>query len=260
MNGYERTRVLPRGKSFESGRTRISSNERSKQDAFQMTQMPHVLVVDDDRRLRVLLRDFLAENGFLVATADDAVDARTKLYHLDFDVIVLDVMMPGENGIKFMQELRIKSDIPILLLTAMDEIEDRIIGLESGADDYLAKPFEPRELVLRLNAVLRRAQANEIEDGIVIRFGRFSFNGSRGELYRDEALIKLTWGEIGLLRAFARQVGVAVSRDVLAVRMGVSPRTVDVQIARLRRKIESDLSHPHYLITVRGEGYVLRAD
>jgi len=230
------------------------------QDEFQMTQMPHVLVVDDDRRLRALLRDFLADNGFLVATANDAADARGKLSHLDFDAIVLDVMMPGENGIKFMQELRIKSDIPILLLTAMDEIEDRITGLESGADDYLAKPFEPRELVLRLNAVLRRAQAREVENGSVIRFGNFSFNGSRGELYRDEILIKLTWGEIGLLRAFARHVGVSVSRDVLAGRMGVSPRTVDVQIARLRRKIESDLSHPHYLITVRGEGYVLRAN
>jgi two-component system phosphate regulon response regulator OmpR len=159
-----------------------------------------------------------------------------------------------------MQDSRIKSDIPILLLTAMDEIEDRIAGLESGADDYLAKPFEPRELVLRLNAVLRRAQAKEVENGSAIRFGNFSFNGSRGELYRDETLIKLTWGEIGLLRAFARHVGVSVSRDVLAGRMGVSPRTVDVQIARLRRKIESDLSHPHYLITVRGEGYVLRAN
>ena len=260
MSGHEQTRARPHGTDPEGGRTATSFDNRSVQDVSEISQLPHVLVVDDDRRLRVLLRDFLVDNGFLVATADDAADARAKLCHLDFDVIVLDVMMPGENGIEFMQELRVKSDVPILLLTAMDEIEDRIAGLESGADDYLAKPFEPRELVLRLNAVLRRAQTGMVVDGSVIRFGRFSFNGSRGELRRDEALIKLTWGEIGLLRAFARHVGVVVSRDVLAVRMGVSPRTVDVQIARLRRKIESDLSHPHYLLTVRGEGYVLRAD
>ena len=260
MNGNEQKQTVFSGENPNAEGRSMSLDKGGTQDVSLISQQPHVLVVDDDRRLRSLLRDFLVENGFLVATADDAADARAKLRHLNFDALVLDVMMPGENGIELMHALRAKGDIPILLLTAMDEIEDRIAGFEGGADDYLAKPFEPRELVLRLNAILRRARTSAMAGGDVIRFGEFAFDGSRGELLRGEETIKLTSGEIGLLRAFARHVGGTVSRDFLAARMGVSPRTVDVQIARLRRKIESDLSHPRYLLTVRGEGYVLRVN
>ena len=260
MKGHEEARALVYGENPKAKGRSMNFDEGPTQDVSLISQQPHVLVVDDDRRLRSLLRDFLAENGFLVATADDAADARSKLRHLDFDALVLDVMMPGENGIELMHSLRAKGDVPILLLTAMGEVEDRIAGFEGGADDYLAKPFEPRELVLRLNAILRRARTSAMAGEVAIRFGEFSFDESRGELRRGEEIINLTSGEIGLLRVFSRHVGGAVSRDFLAAHMGVSLRTVDVQIARLRRKIESDLSYPRYLLTVRGEGYVLRAN
>ena len=229
-------------------------------DGSAAFERPHVLVVDDDRRLRSLLRDFLSENGFMVVTADDAADAREKLHYLDFDALVLDVMMPGENGIQFMHEFRNRSSVPILLLTAMDEVKDRIAGFEGGADDYLAKPFEPRELVLRLNAILRRAQARSVPAGNVVRFGVFAFDRVRGQLNRGDESIRLTTSESQLLRAFSQHADSAVSREFLADHMGVSPRTVDVQIARLRRKIEPDLRYPRYLLTVRGEGYVLRVN
>ena len=229
-------------------------------DGSAAFERPHVLVVDDDRRLRSLLHDFLSENGFMVATADDAADAREKLNYLDFDALVLDVMMPGENGIQFMQEFRNTSSVPILLLTAMDEVKDRIAGFEGGADDYLAKPFEPRELVLRLNAILRRAQARSAPERSVVRFGGFVFDPVRGQLDRGHETIRLTTSDSELLRAFSQRPNSAVAREFLADHMGVSPRTVDVQIARLRRKIEPDLRYPRYLLTVRGEGYVLRVN
>ncbi len=260
MNRQQTTRTLFLGEVSSGDGKSGSGRKGAPKDILTISQQPHVLVVDDDRRLRLLLRDFLTENGFLVATAGDAADARGKLRYLDFDALVLDVMMPGESGIDLMRALRSKGDIPILLLTAMDEVDDRIAGLEGGADDYLAKPFEPRELVLRLNAILRRAQKTGSPDGRVIRFGDFEFDQVRGELRRGEIMIQLTSGEIGLLRVFSRHVGTSVSREFLATRMGISSRSVDVQIARLRRKIEGNLRHPHYLLTVRGEGYVLQAD
>ena len=190
-------------------------------DLTQLSGMPHVLVVDDDRRLRSLLKDYLSENGFLVSASESAGDARTKMKYFGFDILVVDVMMEGETGIEFMQTLRSCDDIPILLLTAMGESEDRIRGLASGADDYLAKPFEPQELVLRLQAILRRATAS-----------RGLFSG------------KIVFGDL--------------VRETLASRAGIEARTVDVQIARLRRKIEHNPRLPQFLSTVRGEGYVLR--
>ena len=251
-------RVCEESVSTNSESNKIGANP-SGSDVRKFAE-PHVLVVDDDRRLRALLHDFLSENGFLVATADNAADARDRIAYLDFDALVLDVMMPGEDGVQFLRDLRGKSDIPVLLLTAMDEIQDRIIGFEGGADDYLAKPFEPRELVLRLNAILRRSRASSIPHLNVIRFGEFVFDSERGELLNGTELIRLTSGEVALMRALSRRAGLPVSRDFLASNMNVGPRTVDVQIARLRRKIESNLRYPRYLITVRGEGYVLRVD
>ena len=219
-----------------------------------------ILVVDDDRAVRESLRRSLSFNGYSVELAQDGREALDLIASDRPDALVLDVMMPGESGIDLMRALRSKGDISILLLTAMDEVDDRIAGLEGGADDYLAKPFEPRELVLRLNAILRRAKKTVSSDGRVIRFGDFEFDQVRGELRRGEIMIQLTSGEVGLLRVFSRHAGTSVSRDFLATRMGISSRSVDVQIARLRRKIEGNLRHPRYLLTIRGEGYVLQAD
>jgi two-component system phosphate regulon response regulator OmpR len=223
--------------------------------------LPHLLVVDDDTRLRELLRRYLGDNGFRVTVAGNAADARAHLASVAFDLIVLDVMMPGESGIELTRELRKESAVPILLLTAMAETLDRIEGLGSGADDYLAKPFEPRELVLRLQNILRRARPPSPAAPPELRFGPYRFDAKRGELMRGEAPIRLTQAETSLLQAFARRPAEILAREDLADRdSGISPRTVDVQITRLRRKIESDPKFPRYLQTVRGKGYLLRTD
>jgi two-component system phosphate regulon response regulator OmpR len=227
---------------------------------------PHVLVVDDDDRLRTLLRRYLAEQGFIVSTASKAADARAKLKHLSYDLMVLDVMMPGETGIELTQSLRdiTKSSsrqLPILLLTARGEASDRIEGLEVGADDYLHKPFEPRELVLRINAILRRMpkpQASMPE----LAFGIWRYDPQRDELRAGHEVVRLTDMEAGLMRLLAVEPGVALSRETLAEKSKgkISDRTIDVQVTRLRRKIEPDAKNPRYLVTVRGEGYMLMPD
>jgi two-component system phosphate regulon response regulator OmpR len=221
---------------------------------------PHILVVDDDRRLRELLRKYLAENDFRVTTASDAATARAKLGGLQFDLIVLDVMMPGEDGIALTASLRQISDVPILLLTARGEPADRISGLEAGADDYLAKPFEPRELVLRIGTILRRAVRPPTP--ATVRFGEWTFDVTREELRRGEAPIRLTTAEASLLRALAESAGEPISRDELIARTRIdgTARTVDVQVTRLRRKIEPDPRIPRYIVTQRGTGYMLRTD
>ena len=222
---------------------------------------PHILVVDDDDRLRELLRKFLSENGFLVATASDVADARAKLLTLTFDLIVLDLMMPGESGLDFAEDLRRRGTIPTLMLTAMGEPEDRIAGLERGADDYLAKPFEPRELLLRIHNILRRMPRRP-EAPAGVRLGDVLFDLERGELCRDGNPIRLTAVEAALLKALAERPGTILSREELTLRTGASGggRAVDVQVTRLRRKIEPDPRLPRYLRTVRGRGYVLRPD
>lgn len=226
-------------------------------------EKPHILVVDDDTRLRELLRRFLSDRGLRVTTASDAADARAKLGSLDFDLIVLDIMMPGEGGLELTRWLRSERQIPILLLTAMDEVDSRIAGFESGADDYLSKPFEPRELILRIQAILRRSAVAQAEPNAHrVFFGGFVFDVERGELRRGEGLVRLTAAEVQLLKALARQPGVPVSREELA---SVSPeignqRSIDVQMTRLRRKVERDQKTPRYLQTVRGTGYVLMPD
>jgi two-component system phosphate regulon response regulator OmpR len=221
----------------------------------------HILVVDDDTRLRDLLERYLSENGFRVTTAAHAAEARARLKGLRFDLIVLDVMMPGENGVELARSLRAASAVPILLLTAMAEAEDRIAGLESGADDYLTKPFEPRELVLRIETIMRRV-APPPEAATIVSLGAVTFDPKSRELRRDGALVPLTPGEAGLLASLARAAGTTLSREELGRASGLADltRAVDVQINRLRRKIEPDPKRPRYLQTVWGAGYTLRPD
>ena len=221
----------------------------------------HVLVVDDDDRLRDLLRRYLSENGFLVTTASDAADARIRMSGLTFDLIILDLMMPGESGLDFAASLRRTNSVPILMLTAMGEPDDRISGLERGADDYLTKPFEPRELLLRINSILRRVgkPAGPV-DRIIM--GNVEFDPRREELLRDGLPLRLTEVEAGLLRALSERPGNVLSREELIELTGASGggRAVDVQVTRLRRKIEPHPKTPRYLQTVRGKGYVLWPD
>jgi two-component system phosphate regulon response regulator OmpR len=222
---------------------------------------PHLLVVDDDRRLRELLQRYLSANGFRVTAAADAAEARALIKSIAFDGLVLDVMMPGETGLDLASDLRAHSDVPILMLTARGEPEDRIVGLERGADDYLGKPFEPRELMLRLSALMRRAHGNRPPPHREVRMGQCVFNPERGELSRAGKRVKLTGSEAQLLKLFAANAGRAFSRAALCTRLNIQlERSVDVQVTRLRRKIEEDPKLPLYIQTVRGVGYVLVPD
>ena len=234
-----------------------------------MTEAAHILVVDDDERIRTLLRRFLMREGFMVTTARDAGHARRLLAGLDFDLIALDVMMPGEDGYSLTRWLRRKSATPVLLLTARGETGDRIEGLESGADDYLPKPFEPRELILRIAAILRRIPAPEMKGPKFLTLGRLRYDIDKAELWQGESLLRLTGTEQALLRRLAESPREPVSRAELIEDMGRghgdeaaenSERAIDVQITRLRRKIESDPREPRFLQTVRGTGYMLVPD
>jgi len=225
---------------------------------------PHLLVVDDDPRLRELLRRYLSESGFRVTAAADTEEARGALASFAFDLVVLDVMMPGESGLDLTRALRAEGQprrLPILLLTAKAEPEDRVNGLEQGADDFLAKPFEPRELVLRIRNILERVAPPEPTEKAV-RFGGFRFDLLRGELSRGDNVVHLTAAEAGLLAALAAKAGQAVSREDLSqsAQFRGNVRNVDVQMTRLRRKVEVDSRYPRYLHTVRGTGYVLKPD
>ena len=221
---------------------------------------PHLLVVDDDRRIRALLSRFLVGEGYRVTTAETSKEARAKLESLNFDLLILDVMMPGESGFDLAQAIRAGSAVPILMLTARDEKESRIKGLEIGADDYLAKPFEPRELSLRVASILRRARPPIAPATESVWFGPFVFHLARGELRRGEEMIRLTDREREMLRVLAANVGETVPRQALAESgVAVSERTVDVQVNRLRRKIEQDPANPLIVQTVRGYGYRLMA-
>ena len=222
---------------------------------------PHLLLVDDDDRIRELLKRYLAQAGARVSSAPDAAGARKLLESMDFDLLILDVMMPVEDGFSLAESVRRTSKVPIVLLTARGMPEDRIRGLQIGADDYVPKPFEPAELALRINAILRRTVANRGEASEVITFGAFSFNIARGELLSDGANVRLTEAEVAMLRVLAARPGEVVSREELAKRTGAGlERSVDVQITRLRRKLEGDPRAPVYVQTVRGVGYRLAAD
>ncbi len=228
------------------------------------SDQPHILVVDDDRRLRELLRRFLSDNGFRVTVARDAREARTTIGSFAFDALILDVMMPGESGLHLAADLRREQGPPVLMLTAMGEVNDRLAGFEHGADDYLVKPFEPRELVMRLKSLLRRAPRSEPPPAppAEVLFGGFRFRLDRNELLRGEERVKLTESEAKLLAALARRPGAAHSREELAQETGAEggERAIDVQVTRLRRKIEADPRDPRYLQTARGKGYLLLPD
>jgi two-component system phosphate regulon response regulator OmpR len=220
---------------------------------------PHLLIVDDDRRIRDLLSRFLSSEGYRVTTAETAADARAKLKSLSFDLLILDVMMPGESGFDFARAMRAEAnDVPILMLTARDAAESRIKGLEIGADDYLSKPFEPRELSLRVANILKRAQPTAAVPAEQVSFGPFVYHLGRGELRKGDKTVKLTDREREMLRILAATPGETVSRTELAGNGGsVSERAVDVLVNRLRRKIERNPANPLYVQTVRGIGYRL---
>lgn len=220
----------------------------------------HILIVDDDDRIRALLKRYLAENGYRASAAANAEEARNLLASMAFDLLIIDVMMPGLSGFDLTEKVRAASNVPILLLTARGLPEDRIEGLERGADDYLSKPFEPRELLLRAANLLRRAGPTH-PTRRTISFGDCEFAPARGELRRAGEIVKLTSGELALLRALAQKPGEAISRAVLAERTSAAmERSVDVQVTRLRKKIEKDPRAPVYLQTVRGVGYALMPD
>ena len=229
---------------------------------------PHLLIVDDDERIRSLLQQFLVQSDYLVSTAEDAEQARTLLSAIEFDLIILDVMMPGQDGISFTADLRtLQNNTPILLLTARGETEDRIKGLEAGADDYLPKPFEPKELLLRINAILRRMPDLK-EDQMMpktLSLGHLKYDVARNELWEGENQIRLTTTESQLMKIFTSALGEPISRVDLVTSLGrdvssAKDRAIDVQITRLRRKIEVNPGQPRYLQTVRGAGYMLLFD
>jgi two-component system phosphate regulon response regulator OmpR len=222
---------------------------------------PHLLVVDDDQRLRGLLQRYLSANGFRVTAAADAAEARNLIKSISFDGLILDVMMPGESGLDLASDLRAQYDLPILMLTALGEPQDRIAGLERGVDDYLPKPFEPRELALRVSALIRRARNMQPPPHREVRMGECVFDAERGELTRAGKRVKLTSSEVLMLKLFAANAGRSFSRAALCTRLSIQlERSVDVQVTRLRRKIEEDPKLPLYLQTVRGIGYVLVPD
>lgn len=227
----------------------------------------HLLIVDDDERIRGLLKKFLTRSGFLVTAARDAAHARRLLGGLEFDMLIIDVMMPGEDGFELTRDLRRSLSTPIILLTARGAAEDRIKGLEMGADDYLPKPFEPQELLLRINAILRRVPKTDmrIEPPKTLQMAGLRYDVSRSELWRGDERIRLTATETALMRIFAARPHEPVSRAQLVEDLGkggdnAHERAIDVQITRLRRKLEVDPKQPRYLQTVRGAGYMLAPD
>lgn len=233
------------------------------------THAPHLLIVDDDERIRGLLQKFLMRNGFLVTAARDAAHARRLLAGLEFNMLVLDVMMPGEDGLSLTRDLRRTLSTPILLLTARGETRDRIEGLEAGADDYLPKPFEPKELLLRINAILRRVPHETPTGPKFLHLGALRYDQNRGEMFAGEDPVRLTATEAALMRIFAARAGEVIGRTELIDELGrdrtgpedsAGDRAIDVQITRLRRKIEPDPREPRYLQTVRGMGYMLAPD
>ncbi len=220
---------------------------------------PHILVIDDDTRLRALLQRYLQENGFAVSAAKDAENARMFLRQYQFNLLIVDVMMPNESGIEFLQKLRRDSNVPAIILTAMGDTADRIVGLEAGADDYLPKPFEPKELVLRINNILRRVPAENVVSHS-LTLGNYIFDLDKKELVSENGeIVHITPVEQAILCVLGAKSGQIFTRERLAELLGAnqSPRSIDVQITRLRKKIETDSKNPRYLQTVRGKGYML---
>ncbi|MBY0281522.1 MAG: response regulator transcription factor [Alphaproteobacteria bacterium] len=229
---------------------------------YQTPTLPHLLVVDDDNRIRTLLVKFLSDQGFRVNAAANAAEARSHMACHVFDALILDIMMPGEDGIQLTKSLRATTRVPILLLTARDQLDDKVTGFETGADDYLTKPFEPLELLARLKSLIRRSSIPDTDSNPLIHFGDYTFDIQNGRLKNKEELVFLTSTEMILLKTLAQTPGHPFSRDELAQRIGhrVSERTVDVQITRLRKKIGDDPRNPRTLQTIRHIGYALCPD
>lgn len=221
---------------------------------------PNILVVDDDKRIRDLLSRFLWDNHYCAITAGDARLARDILEVIRVDAMIVDVMMPGESGVDFTRAMRDECDIPVLMLTALGESDDRITGLEAGADDYLPKPFEPRELLLRLKSILRRLPSQISDKQSHVQIGHWEFDNIGNILMSDNESISLTQMEGRLLKALLSNSNAPVSREKLAdlCELEAGERTIDVQVTRLRKKIEDDPKSPRLLQTVRGKGYMLR--
>ena len=222
----------------------------------------HILVIDDDERLRVLLRRFLEESGFRVSDAGNTDDARHILKGITFDLLVIDIMMPKETGLQFLSDLRKKDNVPALFLTALSETENRIEGLETGADDYISKPFEPRELVLRIRRILGRNHKDGSSNNSTAAFGPFFFDPETRILTKFGERIHITTAEQQLLASFGEYPNHVLSREEIGIALGgrMEGRSIDVAVARLRRKIEPDPRHPVYLQTVRNQGWMLRTD
>ena len=239
----------------------MESTENLERTTAPDDDAPHLLVVDDDTRIRNLLKQYLTENGFRVTVAGNADEARRKLVGLDFDLLVLDIMMPGETGVELTKALRATKDVPILMLTALSETDNRITGLEAGADDYLPKPFDPRELILRINNILRRGGPTPTPKVEQLVFGPYTFQIAKRELKRGGESLKLTDREQEILAIFAARAGETIPRhELVGDDSEVGERTIDVQINRLRRKIEVDPANPLFLQTVRGIGYRLSVE
>jgi two-component system, OmpR family, phosphate regulon response regulator OmpR len=239
----------------------MDSNDRTDPRKAPIDDAPHLLVVDDDTRIRNLLKQYLTENGFRVTVAGSAAEARRQLVGLDFDLLVLDVMMPGESGVDLTKALRSEKAVPILMLTALSETDNRIDGLEAGADDYLPKPFDPRELILRINNILRRGGPTATPKVEQLVFGPYTFQIAKRELKRGGEALKLTDREQEILAIFATRAGETIPRhELVGDDSEVGERTIDVQINRLRRKIERDPANPVWLQTVRGIGYRLSVE
>ena len=246
---------------MQTEQTSTTSSTQASGSTLPGDDAAHILVIDDDRRIRDLLSRYLTEQGFRVSTAADAADGRRKLEGLSFDLLIVDVMMPGENGTDFTQSMRQKLDVPVLMLTALGETEARIKGLEAGADDYLAKPFDPRELVLRINSILKRVRVEAAPVIEQVLFEPYTFSIVSRELKKSGNPVKLTDRERDIMVMFAQNAGQVVPRlDLVGEEATASERTVDVQINRLRRKIEIDPAAPTWLQTVRGIGYKLQIE
>jgi len=230
------------------------SNQDIKKFSF------HILVIDDDQRLRLLLKQFLEKNGFRVSDAENTDQAKKIMKSLIFDLLVIDIMMPGQNGLEFLKEVRLKNNVPALMLSAMSALEDRLDGLEFGADDYMTKPFEPRELLLRIQNILKRFIPNNSGNNKNTKFGPFLFNQNSLNLYKDGISVHLTTSEQKLLNCFALSPNRALSRDDINNLLGgnMEIRSIDVAIVRIRRKLEQDQRYPIYLQTVRGVGWMLQ--
>ena len=221
---------------------------------------PHVLVIDDDKRLNNLLEKFLKDNNHFVDTSPNAKSARKKISIVAYDIIILDIMMPGESGLDLLKFIRENYDTPVLMLSAMKDTKNRILGFERGADDYLGKPFEPQELLLRIKAILRRTEENKIapvNNSSVIKFGNIIYDSSLAIVWRNAEKINLTSKENELLNILVKGNGKTINRYVLIKNLNLESRGIDITISRLRKKIENNPKIPVNILTIRGEGYAL---